>query len=143
MGDLYFLPHSLIFPIEHPLLFIYNSRRYGQPSHNRPALKSLKWRRTVRKTGHLGQFSTPSYIISGFPMQDALAQADQQKLLPAIPSLPIMIRLYYPKRHKNYSTGNDKRTKTAGLSRFPYLLNNQPLILKCSTLGKRCVCLKA
>ncbi len=94
------------------------------PSYNRPALKSLKWRRTVRKTGHWGQFSTPSYIISGFPMQDALAQADQQKLLPAT---PILMRLYFPKRHKNYSTANNKRTKNARLSVFSYFLNNQPI----------------
>ncbi len=112
------------------------------PSYNRPALKSLKWRRTVRKTGHWGQFSTSSYIISGFTMQDALAQADQQKLLPANHHPPILMRLCFPKRHKNYSTANDKRTKTARLSRFSYFPNNQLLILKCSTLGKRsCVCI--
>ena len=108
------------------------------PSYNRPALKSLKWRRTVRKTGHLGQFSALSYIISGFTMQDALAQADQQKLLPATP--PIMIRLYFPKMTENYSTGIIKIAKNARLSGFSYFPNNQLLTLKCSTLGKRSVC---
>ena len=40
------------------------------------------------------------------------------------------MRLYFPKMTENYLTANNKRTKTAGLSKFPYFLNNQPLILR-------------